>query len=67
MYLGIKSFVDCVLVLQMLAFRVSDAMTRYGDPCFDDCIKYGSQYSCYKAEVSGYYYGITRGVFFNYH
>lgn len=61
-----KTFVCNVLVFAILAFKQSAAMTRYGEPCFDNCIKRRdwrgkdpSQYSCHKAEM--YYENIILG------
>ena len=63
MYSDTESFIHYVLVLAMLVFRVSFAMTRNGDPCFDNCIKYGSHYSCYKAVVSTSFGDVRSGTF----
>ena len=61
-----KKMLGCVLVLGMLVLKQAGAMTRYGEPCFDDCIKRSnwrgkevSEYSCHKAEM--YYDNIIRG------
>lgn len=54
-----KIFLGCVLVLSMLVLKKIAAMTRYGEPCFDNCIKRKdgrgkdpSKYSCHKAEIN---------------
>ena len=56
-----KRFLHCLLPFSTLVFGVTIAMTRYGKPCFDNCIKYSSHYSCYKAEISEYYNDVRSG------
>ena len=60
-----------LLVWILLVVRHVSAMTRYGEPCYDDCTKrpnwlgkLSSYYTCRKAEM--YYENIILGKFFKY-
>ena len=70
MFPGTCHSLYCMLVILVLSIKTLNAMTRYGEPCFDECKKRSnwlgkdpSYYSCHKAEM--YYDNIILGEYQN--